>query len=168
MSASQPLDLLLTREIKVIFGRWCGIYFIKKYGAAMRKTLFLVGVFLVLVLVGCSFRESSDKNKTAIDFTVAAKDSIPDEIVKTIDGKKSEEFAMSFTVDGYTYIAVGYGEQATGGYSIRVDEMYETDSSVGIHTTLVGPAAGEAVNKMATYPYIVVKIEATDKNVNFE
>lgn len=134
----------------------------------MKRTLFLVGVFLVLVLAGCSFREASDKNKAELDFTVVAKDDIPDEVANAVESRKSEEFAMSFTVEGYTYIAVGYGEQPTGGYSIRVDEMYQTDNSVGIHTTLVGPSAGEAVNKMATYPYIVVKIQATDKNVNFE
>lgn len=158
----------ILRANKVIFWRLCGIYFIKKYGAAMKRTLFLVGVFLVLVLAGCSFREASDKNKTELDFTVVKKDDIPNEIATAVEGRKKDEFAMSFTVEGYTYIVIGYGEQPTGGYSIRVDEVYETDSSVGIHTTLVGPAAGEAVNKMATYPYIAVKIEATDKNVNFE
>lgn len=151
----------------MIFGRLCGIYFIKN-GVAMKRTLFLVGVFLVLVLAGCSFREASDKNKKELDFTVVTKDDIPDEVAMAVNGRKSEAFAMSFNVGGYTYIAIGYGQQPTGGYSIRVDEMYETDSSVGIHTTLVGPAAGEAVNKMVTYPYIVVKIKATDKNVNFE
>lgn len=151
----------------MIFYRRRGIYFIKN-GAAMKRTLFLVGVFLALVLAGCSFKESSDKNKAEIDFTVVAKDGVPDELAKVIDSKKSGAFSMSCTIEGYTYIAVGYGEQATGGYSIRVDEMYETDSSVGIRTTLIGPSAGEAVNKMKTYPYIVVKIECTDKNVNFE
>ncbi len=134
----------------------------------MKRTLFLVGVFLALVLAGCSSGGSSDKDKTELDFTVSDRDSIPAELAKVIDEKKEGEFSMSCTIDGYTYIAVGYGKQATGGYSIRVDEMYETDSSVGIHTTLVGPSAGEAVNKMATYPYIVVKIKSTDKNVIFE
>lgn len=134
----------------------------------MKRTLFLVGVFLVLVLVGCSSKSSSGENKTEIDFTVVDRENMPDELGAVIDGKKAEEFSMSCTIDGYTYIAVGYGEQPTGGYSIRVDEMYETDSSIGIHTTLLGPSAGEAVNKLASYPFIVVKIECTDKNVVFE
>lgn len=35
-------------------------------------------------------------------------------------------------------------------------------------STLIGPSAGEAVNKLATYPYIVIKTEATDNNILFE
>lgn len=92
---------------------------------------------------------------------------MPKELADTIESRKTEGFTMSFDSDGYKYIAVGYGTQSTGGYSIRADEVYEEDSRIVVHTTLIGPSAGEAVNRKETYPYIVIKIEYRDKEIEF-
>ena len=92
----------------------------------------------------------------------------PAELLLAIDDRKDEKFTMSYVLDGYLYIVVGYGVQNTGGYSIRVDDVYETDTNLGIQTTLIGPKPGETVNKMVTYPYVVVKIENIDKSIVFE
>ena len=128
----------------------------------------LVLIILACTLCGCSTTKITTEEKTALDFTVVEKSGIPQELLIIIDEKKTEEFTMSYTLDGYLYIAVGYGTKNTGGYSIQVEELYETKSNLGINTTLLGPKAGEAVNKMATYPYIVVKTEYIDKNIVFE
>lgn len=133
----------------------------------MKKYLFFIIIFAML-LGGCKSLNITDDNKKTLDFTVVERDGIPAELFSVIEERKSEAFTMSYSIDGYLYIAVGYGEKSTGGYSIRVDDVYETDSNLGIHTTLIGPAAGEAVNKMATYPYVVVKLEYIDKNIIFE
>ena len=132
-----------------------------------RLSVIILAVMLVLCM-GCSSKKTSDENKTPVDFTVVEKESIPEELLTMIDEKKTEEFAFTFGMEGYLYIAKGYGTQATGGYSIRVDSLMESDAGISFHTTLIGPSAGEAVNKMATYPYIVIKIEYTDKNITFE
>ena len=58
--------------------------------------------------------------------------------------------------------------QSTGGYSISVEELYETADAVYIHTGLIGPAKGELVAEAESFPYIVVKVEYTDKRVVFE
>ncbi len=132
----------------------------------MKKILVLF--ILACTLCGCSSTKITKEEKTPVDFTVVEKAAVPPELLTIIDEKKTEEFTMSYTLDGYLYIAVGYGEKSTGGYSIQVEELYETKSNIVINTTLVGPEAGEAVNKMATYPYIVVKTEYIDKNIVFE
>lgn len=125
-------------------------------------------VVLTLFVGGCRTTELTEDNRRTLDFTVVERAGIPGELLAVIEERKAEEFSMSYSLDGYLYIAVGYGTKNTGGYSVRVDEVYETDSNVGIHTTLIGPAAGEAVNKMATYPYVVVKLECIDKKIIFE
>lgn len=103
-----------------------------------------------------------------MDFTVVPREDMPDEIKGIIEEKQSGEFTMSYGMDGYLYIMRGYGTMPTGGYSIRVDSLAETSDEIFFHTTLVGPQASEPVNKMKTCPYIVVKIEYTDKKIVFE
>lgn len=134
----------------------------------MKKIIFAVLIAICAVVTGCGSQKSSVATKSEVDFTVVSKNDIPEELAQIIDGQKNSEFQMSSAIDGYTYIIVGYGEQPTGGYSIRVDEVSETDTYIDVKTTLMGPSAGEAVNKLATYPYIVLKIEYTDKNIVFD
>lgn len=134
----------------------------------MKKSLFALMIFIAAVISGCGRIGSGKISETPVDFTVVEKTAVPEEFMSSIEKAKTGEFTMTAAIDGYLYIAVGYGQQPTGGYSIRVDSMNEGNDSITLHTTLLGPGSGEAVNKMATYPYIVLKIENTDKNIVFE
>ena len=75
---------------------------------------------------------------------------------------------MTYADNGSLYIAVGYGEQPTSGYSIEVKELYESKNAIYIHTNLIGPTNDERIVERKTYPYIVVKLEYLDKNVVFQ
>ena len=134
----------------------------------MKKVLFVLLIAVCAAVTVCAKSDPSGTSVSRVDFTVVDPGNIPQELTQVIDNQKKSEFQISSTIDGYTYIVAGYGEQPTGGYSIRVDEVCETDTYVKVKTTLMGPSAGEAVNKLATYPYIVIKIEYTDKNIVFE
>ena len=132
----------------------------------MKKLMVLI--LVLCILCGCSNTKLTKDEKNPVDFTVVEKSAVPEDFFNVIEEKKTENFTMSYTIDGYLYIAVGYGEQKSGGYSIQVEELYETKSNLGINTTLVGPRDGEAVNKRPTCPYIVVKTEYIDKSIVFE
>ena len=132
----------------------------------MKKIILLI--LALCTLCGCSTTKLTKDEKNPVDFTVVEKSAVPEDFFNVIEDKKAESFTMSYTIDGYLYIAVGYGEQKSGGFSIQVEELYETKSNLGINTTLVGPRDGEAVNKRPTCPYIVVKTEYIDKNIVFE
>lgn len=133
----------------------------------MKKLVFIFAL-LVMVFTGCSGKSAKNEDRTDMDFTVVPREDMPDEIKGIIEEKQSGEFTMSYGMDGYLYIMRGYGTIPTGGYSIRVDSLAETSDEIFFHTTLVGPQASEPVNKMKTCPYIVVKIEYTDKKIVFE
>lgn len=133
----------------------------------MRRFLVLI-LLSAILMTGCGIRKDSKDKTRDLEYTLVDRGAIPAELVATIEKEKVKPFAMSANIEGYTYIVQGYGCQPTGGYSIRVDSVYETTESVYFHSTLVGPAAGEPVNKLATYPYLVIKIEGTEKNINFE
>ena len=85
-------------------------------------------------------------------------------------GKK--EMWISYADTGnegrYLYIVRGYGRQETTGYSIEVNECYETEHTVVVRTTLLGPQKKEKTHKKKTYPYIVIKIPYTDKQIIYE
>ena len=85
-----------------------------------------------------------------------------------IEEKKKEPFQITYTDKEYLYICSGYGEQATGGYSIAVNELYLTDTAVYVNTCLLGPEGTDKSNTTPSYPYIVIKTEYLDQTVIFE
>lgn len=132
------------------------------------KQIVCLLMLLMILLSGCTSKKVEMDNRRNIEFTVVDKEQIPPELTSIITERRADEFSMTYSLEGYLYIAVGYGARETGGYSISVDELCETDTSIIIDTTLIGPKSDEPVNKMATYPYVVVKLEYKDKNVIFE
>lgn len=135
----------------------------------MKKIILAILCMSLLCLaVGCSAKELKTEKLRDIDFTVVDKRKIPEELEEMIDEKDGQPFKLTYADDGELYIAVGYGEQSTSGYSIEVKELYETENAIYIHTNLIGPAKDERVMEVKTYPYIVIKLEFIDKNVVFQ
>lgn len=133
-----------------------------------RKIFIVLAAVVCAVLIGCSGKKTGDEARSDIEFTVVPRDDIPEELKTLIEEKKSEEFSMSYGIGECLYIAKGYGKVPTGGYSIRVDSVEQTKDEIFFHSTLLGPEASEPVNKIQTFPYIVIKIEYTDKKIVFE
>lgn len=126
--------------------------------------------FLVLGTSGCSAEEEEPEDKIKdIDFTVVGEDQQPDSLKDIIAEKYADSFQISYTLGEELYIAVGYGEQPSGGYSISVNAFYETNDTLVIDTTLIGPGKAENVTKTPTRPYIVVKTRnIADKTIEFK
>lgn len=123
---------------------------------------------LILLATGCSAEKLSTEKLRDIDFTVVDEEDIPEELEEMIDEKEEKPFKLTYADGDVLYIAVGYGEQPTTGYSIQVTELYESKNAIYIHTNLIGPSKEEKILERKTHPYIVVKLEYIDKNVVFE
>ena len=135
----------------------------------MRKfILAILCITLCVSVLGCSAEKLSTEKIRDIEFTVVDEENIPEELEEMIDEKEELPFKLTYADNGDLYIAVGYGEQPTSGYSIEVKELYETKNAIYIHTNLIGPTKDEMILERETYPYIVVKLEYIDKNVVFE
>lgn len=134
------------------------------------KKIFLaiLCVSMIIFTAGCSTEKISVKKLRDIPFTVVDEEQIPEELEELIDEKEEQPFKLTYADGGALYIAVGYGEQPTSGYSIEVKELYETKNAIYIHTNLIGPAKDEKIVERETTPYIVIKLEFIDKNVVFE
>ena len=135
----------------------------------MKKIILAIICILILgIFAGCSVKKLRTEKLRDIEFTVVVEKDIPEELEKMIDEKDEMPFKLTYADNGELYIAVGYGEQETSGYSIEVKELYETENAIYIHTNLIGPSKDEKIVKRKTYPYIAVKLENIDKNVVFE
>lgn len=129
---------------------------------------FLSLLFLfVLTLSGCeTVKEGGEKGKEQAYTVVPVRD-CPEDFLKEIEKKKINAFQMSYEDGEYLYIAVGYGEQSTGGYSIKVQGLYEKGENLCMETSLVGPEEDDVVREKASYPYIIIKTERTEKDIDF-
>ena len=124
---------------------------------------------LAAVLVcGCKVEEKNDKKLREMEFTVISEKEVPEELKKIIEEKKTNEMKLTYMTDKNLYIVRGYGQQKTGGYSIKVKDLYLTENAVYLKTELMGPGEGDTTKKAKSYPYIVVKTEKTEDVVVFE
>lgn len=133
-----------------------------------RIILCILAVTAAAMLSGCTFLSEERIKLRDLDFTVLSEEKIPEELKTIIEEKKKEPFQITYTDKEYLYICTGYGEQATGGYSIAVNELYLTDTAVYVSTSLLGPESADKSSQTPTYPCIVIKTEYLDETVIFE
>lgn len=132
----------------------------------------IVILLLAAVIVNCGACTNGKKTKTTkvkdIEYTVVEEADLPEEILKLVEERKEQPFKMSYGSGDYLYIITGYGKKETGGYSIKVNDLYLTENAIYFNTDLLGPVESEKVEYAESYPYIVVKMEYMDKSIVFE
>lgn len=134
------------------------------------RTALVAMAAFCMILTGCKEKKDATEKIKDLEFTVTAEENIPEPLLAAINEKKEAGFKITYQDAGFLYICVGYGQQATGGYSIAVNALYETENAVYFDTTLLGPEPGQNADKKnsPSYPYAVVKTEFIDKPVVFE
>lgn len=125
-------------------------------------------VFVMAVVSGCGLEKMDEQKLEDLSYTILEEKEIPQEFLAVIEEKKEQIFKLTYTDEENLYIAVGYGVQQTGGYSISVNQCYLTENAIYFDTTLIGPSKGEQVNEAKSYPYLVIKTKYLEKNVVFE
>lgn len=130
--------------------------------------LSLMILLFALLLAGCGLEKTDNRKLKDLSYTILEEKDIPEEFLAVIEEKKENIFKLTYTDQENLYIAVGYGVQETGGYSISVNQCYLTKNAVYFDTTLIGPSKGEKVNEVKSYPYLVIKTKYLEKSVVFE
>ena len=122
-------------------------------------------MFLLCVcffISGCITRIEKEQKQKDLEYILM------EEMTEVIGQLKKKAFHFVYSDQGKTYLAEGYGACPTTGYTIEVKELYETEHAVCLHTSLMGPATGEETKEITTFPYIVVEISETEKEVMFD
>ena len=125
-------------------------------------------VLTMCILAGCGVQTQDEERLSDLEFTVLAPENIPEELRNVLEEKKASPFKVTYEDEGYLYICIGYGEQQTSGYSIVVEDLYQTSNAVCVDTELLGPGKGEETAEATTCPYLVLKLQDIDKPVIFK
>ncbi len=123
----------------------------------------LFALLLMFAVLGCT--ENKETAGTPLEFTVVAEEDLPAELKTIIEEKKTGEFKLTYADGAYLYIAVGYGKQPTGGYSIQIPDVRLTETNIVFESRLLGPKEEAKAN--ISYPYAVIKLEKRDEPVIF-
>ncbi len=87
-------------------------------------------LLLALLPVGCQFIRIEEGERTPLEYTIVKQEEILAEISELMEQKKKKVFQMTYQVGDIRYLMKGYGEQLTGGYSIQVEEVSESENAV--------------------------------------
>lgn len=93
---------------------------------------------LLFSLSGCG-RNTKPAKTNDVDFTVVSAGDVPEELNKLIKERKKNPFELTFSDNASLYIVKGYGKQPTGGYSITVNDFYQSNDDLVFDTELFGP-----------------------------
>ena len=137
-----------------------------------RIKMFLTVIAVTMLLSGCSFGTIEEQKTGDVTYEIVKKEEIPEQLKEEIKEAGKKEMWISYADKGkeetYLYVVRGYGTQQTTGYSIEVNACYETVDTVVLRTTLQGPEKKEKIHKKKTYPYIVIKMPYTEKQIIYE
>ena len=139
-------------------------------GKGMRRRLVVVGVWVVILvgLLVCIKFEAVDKKRVRVlEYEVVLEENIPGEIMEELQGFGKGVCRCSYICSDSLYIVVYYGEQATDGYTVEINEPYESSNAIFVETTLKGPTSYKDVKEEESYPYVVLKLKLSDKKVVF-
>lgn len=133
------------------------------------KRLIIYLCFIIVLIIGCKAQNIKDlKKEKDLKFKIVEEDEVPKELCMMIESQKKKPFRFSYADGKDLYIVIGYGEQSTGGYSIKIKELYLTKQEIVIETELLGPSKDEVVTRVFTYPYVIVKTKYIDKPVYYK
>lgn len=134
----------------------------------MRREYLYILLAMLLILSGCSVRKDSEKKLQDVEFNAVSKEDIPEELMAQIKEREKKTFQITYGDKGDLYVARGYGQKETSGYSVQVTACFETENTVCMETNLLGPPKGENITEEATCPYVVIKMKYTDKDIVFK
>ena len=133
----------------------------------MKKAVcLLAALVLAAVLSGCGLIRIEEEERTPVDYTVVERQDIPAALDEIMNEKKEKEFQLSYETGEALYLAKGYGQQMSGGYSIQVEELGASSNGLFFVTRLIGPKDLNEAG-VPSYPCIVIKTEPQKKPVVF-
>lgn len=134
----------------------------------MKKVL---SVLVIFVLVSCGAKKTSEAKTALYEVLTVQTDgggnikffeilTEPNEIKMLENDPLLTDKMKQADINNSNYVILNMGEKNTGGYSIGVDKVEETDKNIIITVKENAPATDAMVMQVITYPYTVVKIHS--------
>lgn len=131
----------------------------------------IISILIVFAVVSCGVKKTSDSKTSLYEVLTEQSDgggnikffeilTEPNE-VKMLENDPLLANKMKQTdIGNSNYVILNMGEKNTGGYSIGVEKVEETDKNIIITVKENNPATDAMVMQVITYPYTVVKIHS--------
>lgn len=136
--------------------------------SSRKRRLLAILISVATILTSCKGGISDQEEKENLKFIVISEECLSEELYELILEHKEQDMKLTYSDEEYLYICRGYGERATGGYSIGINDLYVTSNAIYVNTSLIGPSKEEQKNMVKTYPYIVIRIEKRTETVVFD
>jgi hypothetical protein len=132
----------------------------------------VISVLVIFVLISCGAKKTADSGSKVL-YEVLTEQSDgggnikffeiltePNEIKMLESDPLLKDKMKDDDISNSNYVILNMGEKNTGGYSIKVEKVEETDKNIIITVKEVNPAADAMTIQVITYPYTVVKVHS--------
>lgn len=130
----------------------------------------VISVLAVFVLISCGAKKTSD-SKVLYEVLTEQSDgggniqffeilTEPNEIKMLENDPLLADKMKQSDISNSNYVILNMGEKNTGGYSIGVEKVEETDKNIIITVKEKNPAHDAMVTQVITYPYTVVRVHS--------
>jgi hypothetical protein len=130
----------------------------------------VISVLAVFVLISCGAKKTSD-SKALYEVLTTQSDgggnikfyeilTEPNEIKMLENDPLLTDKMKQADINTSNYVILNMGEKNTGGYSIGVEKVEETDKNIIITVKENNPAPDAMTMQVITYPYTVVKVHS--------
>lgn len=132
----------------------------------------LVASFIVVVLFSCSTTNTKNKNSSSL-FEVLTQQSnggasirffeilsAPNEIAMLLNDDTLNKKVTAADVQKSNFVILNMGEKSSGGYSIGVENVVETDANIIVTVKEQSPEPGSMVIQSISSPFCVLKINS--------
>ncbi|MBP1225183.1 protease complex subunit PrcB family protein [Flavobacterium sp. 1355] len=130
----------------------------------------VISVLTVFILISCGSTKTSDP-KALYEVLTEQSDgggnikffeilTEPNEIKMLENDPLLKDKMKQDDINNSNYVILNMGEKNTGGYSIGVEKVEETDKNIIITVKEKSPAPDAMTMQVITYPYTVVKVRS--------
>ncbi|MCI9845420.1 protease complex subunit PrcB family protein [Flavobacterium pectinovorum] len=131
----------------------------------------VISVLTVFVLISCGAKKGSESSTALYEVLTEQTDgggnirffeilTEPNEILMLQNDPLLKDKMKQDDINNSNYVILNMGEKNTGGYSIGVEKVEETDKNIIITVKENTPAQDAMVMQVITYPYTVLKIHS--------
>jgi hypothetical protein len=123
----------------------------------MRTRVLLVAVILVALVAGIGWHVTAQA--TDLDVLKERDIELTDEMLQWIEARRLTPGVHIGEFDGLRLVLISAGEKPTAGYVVKIDGITRSEHGWVIEARTTGPAGGDMVAQVITYPYALVGIK---------
>lgn len=135
----------------------------------MKKIVaFILVLCIGLGVFGCNGVDEApgDTDCQPIEYEIMDENDVSQKIKEKMFEKQKDPYFFYSSDGNEMYIAIGYGEKPTGGYSIKIESVDQCGEVIIVKTELIEPSKEDVVSTAITYPSIILKIADMDSEVD--